>query len=224
MKDSIENEFEILRKFHSCLTMQKQSDIYIISGPFGFKTTINNIYIENYFNIEMSFTKNFHQDLPIVKEIDGKIVHTPDNHINDDGTCCLGFPLAIKMKLGLNFRLIDFFQEIVVPYFAQYTYKEKYDKWPYGETAHFAEGIFEYYMETFGLKTYTNVISFLETLANIKSRPKGYMRCNCGCNKLIKNCPNQKLLKKAYVKGHNYRAELRHAKRYLEEQNVNNKN
>lgn len=222
MRDPIEKEFEILQRVHSCLKMQKQTDTYIISGSFGFKTIINNVNIENSFNIEMGFTKNFHQDLPYIKETGGKIAHNIDNHINDDGTCCLGFPLAIKRKLGLNFRLVDFFQEIVVPYFAQYTYKEIYDEWPFGQTAHYAKGIFEYYMEAFGLKTYTSVISFLEALVNIKARPKGYKRCNCGCNKLIKNCSNQKLLKKAYIKGHHYNTELRNARKYLEDQNVKN--
>ncbi len=79
-------------------------------------------------------------------------------------------------------------------------------------------------MESFGLQSFESVERFLEKLSELKNRPKGYKRCNCGCNKLIKNCPKQKLIKKAYIHGHDYISELKEVKAYLEKQYVSNKN
>lgn len=222
--DKIESEIRNLIKYHSELSSQKVQNQYIITGRFGFKTKIFDDEIVDAYKIEMRLGDKFRQQLPVVREIAGRVKRNIDNHINKDGTCWLGVPHQIKARLGANYTLLEFFDQVVTGYFAQYSYKEKHGKWPFGEASHCQVGLLEYYMESFGLQSFESVERFLEKLSELKNRPKGYQRCNCGCNKLIKNCPKQKLIKKAYIHGHDYISELKEVKAYLEKQYVSNKN
>ena len=160
--DRIESEIRNLIRYHSELSSQKLQNQYIITGRFGFKTKIFDDEIIDAYKIEMRLDDKFRQQLPIVKEIAGRIKRNINNHINKDGTCCLGVPHQIKAKLGANFTLLEFFDQVVTGYFAQYSYKEKHGDWPFGEASHFQVGLLEYYMESFGLQTFKSVEKFLE--------------------------------------------------------------
>lgn len=214
--NTIETEINNLINYHSELSSQKLQNQYVITGRFGFKTKIFDDEIIDTYKIEIRLNNKFRQQLPTVREVAGRIERNVDNHINKDGTCCLGVSHQIKAKLGSNFTLLDFFEHIVIEYFAQYSYKERHGYWPFGETPHYELGLLEYYKESYGLNSYHSVITFLGQLSKLKSRAKGYQRCNCGCNKLIKNCPNQKLIKKAYIPGHDYKEEYEQLSKYIE--------
>ena len=107
---TIELEIHNLTKYHSELSSQKLQNQYIITGRFGFKTKIFDDEIIDAYKIEMRLDDKFRQQLPVVREIAGRIERNINNHINKDGTCCLGVPHQIKAKLGPNFTLLEFFE------------------------------------------------------------------------------------------------------------------
>lgn len=212
----LEHEINELLKKHTFLKQARNGYKYIITGPYAFKANIKGQIVNDCFEVEVSFGEDYKQNLPVVKEIGGRIAKDVDkNHINGDGTCCLGIDHAVKKLLGPNFTLLDFFNIAMTNYFAQYSLKEKLGYWPNGESAHFTQGIIDYYLESFKLKDLNGVIKFLQDLVNMKKLPKGFQKCNCGCNKLVKNCPYQKKLKKAFIVGHDYKKELQQLENYI---------
>ncbi len=74
-----------------------------------------------------------------IYEMGNRINRTSDNHINSDGSCCLGlFDKQFKSLIGfIKFR--------VLPFFVWHGYKSKYNKTPpWGEWSHGEQGLKEF--------------------------------------------------------------------------------
>lgn len=112
--NTIETEINNLINYHSELSSQKLQNQYVITGRFGFKTKIFDDEIIDTYKIEIRLNNKFHQQLPTVREVAERIERNVDNHINKDGTCCLGVPHQIKAKLGSNFTLLDFLSTLLL--------------------------------------------------------------------------------------------------------------
>ncbi len=190
-------QFREINKIHTGLKLYEKDGMVIIHGYLGFTVTIlDEIYSDQY-KIAIFITNKYPKKLPTVIETNKRIIRSDENHINGDGSLCVGRYPEIRKILMPTYSLNDYIEKIVINYLSQYSYKEKHGKWPYGESNHGATGIFDYYLEQYPniLKSKEDVINLLLKIKEANYRPKGYMRCNCGCNKLIKNCKFQKLLK-----------------------------
>ena len=102
-------------------------------------------------------------------------VETIDLHINpDDSTCCL----SLQYGGHRNFRIEQFFPELVIPFFYKLSYTEEFgiassreDLW--GEYSHGKKGRAEYEAEMLNLA---------------KHRPNRNDLCPCGNGKKYKKC------------------------------------
>ncbi len=178
---------------------------YIIEGHIGFSTKILDEIIEDQYEIKLSIPKNYPKEMIQAYEIGHRIKRVDENHINGDGTLCVGRPVEILQKLAPNYYLCDYIDKILIGYLAQYSYKEKFGFWPYGESAHGTTGIIDYYKDKYGLNNLASILDFLKALQeSISRRQKGYERCWCGCGKLFKNCRKQRQILENWQKGHNY--------------------
>ena len=207
---NIKSEFKALQKEYPCLELKCGGDFYLIEGFVGFSTVISGEKIEDEYKISLYIPQNYPQDMIYAYEEGGRIPPSPDNHRNPDGTLCTGRPVELANILAPNYRLVDYVEKILIGYLAQYSYYEKFKYWPFGEAAHGAKGIIEYYKERYSLKDVKSVLDFLKTLQScIQNRQKGYQRCRCGCGKLYKNCKQQRKILKNRQKGYDYSGDIK---------------
>ena len=202
----IENEFKELSKIHTMLELSVSKYELVIQGLLGFCTVVKGEKFVDEYAIKISFPKDYPKQLPKAFETSGRITNQPENHINPSGSLCVGTPPKIREILYPNYSLTDYINKVLIGYLSQYSYKEKYGKWPYGEMSHGVRGIIDYYKEEYPqyFDTDDKVIKAFKDLSTMKTRPKGYIKCNCGCKKLVKNCKYQKLLKKIRQKEEDY--------------------
>lgn len=190
------NEIEWLQSRLS--NLQYESSSSKIFGKLDFRAAYNNKsgeliigdnatemerYICGCFEIEIDLVNLDENGWPKVYEVGGKLnqiaqkwnVEIKDLHINsDDCTCCLSLQYAEKR----NFRIDQFFLELVIPFFYMLSYTEKFgidasrkDLW--GEYSHGKKGRDEYEMEMLNLA---------------KHQPGRNNLCPCGSGKKYKKC------------------------------------
>ena len=136
----------------------------------------------------ISVPNGFPIELPEVKEVGGEISRTPENHVNDDGTLCLGSPLRLRQKLAKQPDLLGFAQLCLVPFLYGHWYGRKFRiLWPFGELPHGPDGAIEDYRDLFGLETDQQVRQVLQILSLPEKEAKR-MLCPCGCGKRLRSC------------------------------------
>lgn len=190
------NEIQWLR---SCLPgLQYKSSTSIIFGELDFRAAYNSEsgkfvigddamemyrYICDCFKIELHLENLDENGWPKVYEVGGRYhqiaekynVPKEDLHINPgDATCCL----SIKNAGNRNFRIQDFFPELVIPFFYYLSYTDKYgidasrnDFW--GEYSHGDIGRAEYEAEMLNIA---------------KHHPGRNDLCPCSSGKKYKKC------------------------------------
>ena len=190
------NEIEWLQ---SCLpNLQYESSSSIVFGKLDFRAAYNSEsgefvigddamemdrYICDYFQIEIHLENLDENGWPKVYEVGGRYhqiaekynVPIGDLHINPgDATCCL----SLKDGGNRNFRIQDFFPELVIPFFYYLSYTEKFgidasrkDLW--GEYSHGDRGRLEYEAEILNIA---------------KDNLSRNDFCTCGSDKKYKKC------------------------------------
>ena len=140
-------------------------------------------FICDVFKVEIHLASLDENGWPKVYEVGGRShqigkkcsVETIDLHINpDDSTCCL----SLQYGGHRNFRIEQFFPELVIPFFYKLSYTEEFgiassreDLW--GEYSHGKKGRAEYEAEMLNLA---------------KHRPNRNDLCPCGNGKKYKKC------------------------------------
>lgn len=81
----------------------------ILKGKFCFNAkTIDNINIEDCYDLLIILPEMFPSRLPKVIEIGHKIPRYGNYHINLDDTLCLGFPLRLLKNINSNPTILGF--------------------------------------------------------------------------------------------------------------------
>ena len=140
-------------------------------------------FIYDVFEIEIHLANLDENGWPKVYEVGGRYhqiakkcnVEVRDLHINpDDSTCCL----SLKYGGNRNFHIKELLPELVIPFFYQLSYTEKFgidatckDLW--GEYSHGEKGRAEYEAEMLNLA---------------KHQPNRNDLCPCGSDKKYKKC------------------------------------
>ena len=139
-------------------------------------------FIYDVFEIEIYLANLDENGWPKVYEVGGRYyqisqkrnVNTKDLHINPDGTCCLD----LKYGGNRNFRIKEFLPELVIPFFYQLSYTEKFGidatrKNLWGEYSHGEKGRAEYETEMLNLA---------------RHQPNRNDLCPCGSGIKYKKC------------------------------------
>jgi hypothetical protein len=131
---------------------------------------------------------DYPENPPIIFESNGEIQHSPSNHINTDGTLCLGSPLRLKIHLKNNPDFRHFFEVFVLPYLYAVTINIREDGgFPFGELAHGKTGLILDFQNFFHLKYPLQVYQMLEVLSSRK-KLANRMVCPCGCKQRVTQC------------------------------------
>lgn len=161
-----------------------------IKGKFNFVAFIQGYKeIEDTYNLKITVPAQFPRDIPTVKEIDKKIPHRKEFHINGDGSLCLGSPLRLLKKISDTPTLSGFTEKCLVPYLYAVSYKlQNGGNLLFGELAHGKNGIIDDYSYLLGLPSCEQVQQAIQLLG-IKKRLANKKPCPCGCGKRLGACP-----------------------------------
>ena len=180
----LEQMEEAVRKEYPTLYFYPYEDGVFVRGDF---LIIDEGKVLDQFSIEIELPRYDPNELPVLREIGGRIPRNEDNHINiPSGDVCLFVPDERWRIHPRGSTLLDFLNVPVRNYFIGYCLVEMGEPWPFGQRSHGAEGIIEYYSELLGTNDRRVVIRYLECL----SRPaiKGHWECPCGSGSRIRNC------------------------------------
>lgn len=186
----LRTQFEDVSRKHRGLRLQEREDgSGLVTGELHFIASYKGESLEDMLSIELKIPTDYPKELPMVKEIGGRI---PQNfHHHDQGTLCLGVLLEMKMKFQKNPTLLGFIDEQIIPFLYSFSYCEKNGKMPFGEFSHDGEGIIQYYQQLLKLESQITVLGFLRILADDDYR--GHHPCLCCSGKTMRNCHGQRL-------------------------------
>lgn len=139
--------------------------------------------VEDEYELRIEVPADFPKNLPVVYELGGKIPPTPDNHVNPDGSLCLGSPLRLRMFASNDQSLIGFSSNCILPFL----YAKSVGSFVFGELPHGLAGLVEDYADMLGVRTKEQVLQCLK-LASLRRRVANKRRCPCGCGKRLGAC------------------------------------
>lgn len=139
-------------------------------------------------SVEIILPPDYPESHPVARETTGitKVFHT-----NHDGTLCLGSHLAVKSTFARYPTLLGYMEELVIPFFYAFFYKEKFGGMPFGELSHGGEGLLEYYLELFDVGESASVLGLIRILADDDYR--GHLLCPCGSGAIVRKCHGEQL-------------------------------
>lgn len=166
--------------------------------------------IKDSYKIEIILENIPPSKLPQVKEIGGRLEKVKEKygkeslaamHVNSNEILCLCSYLEEESKMPNRFNLIDFFNNILVPFFYSQSFYEKKEIWPWGERSHGSLGLCESYLDyredgnniklindcLRGIKQQQDSAVFFEALVK-KDKIKGHWLCFCKSQKRFRDC------------------------------------
>ncbi len=191
------NEAEIRRQFEELSETfpdlrlsEDKPGCRVIRGILYFSATFQGVTIADSFSILIMLPQDYPNSPPIVQETGSRI--PADFHQYPDRTLCLGAPVEVWRRFKSDPRLITFVETLVVEYLYAYAYFEKFNKMPFGELPHGAQGIREYYHELFQTNDAHILLALLKVLADGTYR--GHHPCPCGSGKILRKCHGPSML------------------------------
>jgi hypothetical protein len=180
---------QVESKFTS-LQLSQQEDGFLIDGMVYFRASYNGLEeIMDGYEISIKITNNYPNELPVTKEIGGRI---PKRfHTFQDQTLCLGAPLALRLAMATDDHLLGYIEKLIIPFLYSFSYREKFGKLPYGELAHGAKGIMDYYQELFKTSELYMAMGLLQILGSNNYR--GHLLCPCRSGLRLRNCHGEHL-------------------------------
>ena len=163
-----------------------------LTGKIEINNTFKDEHIVDAYTVEINIPKEYPKELPTIKET-GRRIKREFRHIYNNHELCLATFADMKLKLGENFKLLDWIDNFVVPYFFSNSYFEKYKILPFGERSHGSIGILEFYTEYFKVDNKKSAYNILKYSCEKKYR--GHDECPCGSGEKIRNCHKDIVLK-----------------------------
>jgi SEC-C motif len=182
---------DLLRRFPDLALRPQQYGRIVVAGDLCFSVDVPEFgLVEDGFSIEIYIPKNFPSALPSIFEQNGRIPKT--YHKLNDGSLCLGSPLALRLKATRSKTLLAFIDTCVIPYLAGYCIYEKTGEMPFGELAHGKVGLLEEYRQLTGAASADACIGFIECLG-LRRRVANKRMCPCGSGRRLGRCHNRRI-------------------------------
>jgi len=210
---------DVLGRFPALTLEKREGGRYVVSGAISFHAEYNNRTIDDTYQIEIGIPNDYPASAPKVKEMEGRV--PSDFHTYTcDASLCLGAPLAVRMAFLKRPTLLAYIENLVVPFFFSYSYKNTYGELPYGELPHGGEGLLEYYKDLLDVDTDVAALQLVGILAD--ANYVGHMICPCGSMQRIRKCHGPKLIEiRAFQGPKEFLADAWSLLKYLESENEN---
>lgn len=143
--------------------------------------------IEDSYSVRLEVLLGQKESLPKVFETGGRIPRTDDNHVNANGTLCLGSPWRVRQLLGQPASLVAFIDRCLIPFLYASTWRKQGNQgYPFAELPHGRAGLLDDYSSILGLKGSAAVLRALEALAR-RRREANKLPCPC-CGVRLGRC------------------------------------
>lgn len=185
-----EQFIELQSRYPRLRLTQDEKGLFVVRGELDFSASFEDVYIEDSYSIEIVLPRNYPDISPRIFESNKRI--PPNYHMFEDGSLCLGAPVAVRKTFYQTPTLIGFVENNVIPYFYRYSYKCEYGGYPFGELSHGLIGIREFYQEHFNVDKPEIILRLLEILA--KNIYRGHHNCPCLSGKKVRDCHGDRLL------------------------------
>lgn len=140
------------------------------------------------YSLSIQIPPDYPFTLPTIYESEERIAKVPSNHINPDGSFCLGSPIRLKLVLKKSSEFKIFFENCILPYLYAVTINQiTGEGFIFGELEHGDEGLISDFENLFHLKSSDGVYQMLKILGSRK-KTANRMMCPCGCNERVTKC------------------------------------
>ena len=146
--------------------------------------------IDDEYELRVNIPSLFPRELPQTRDRGNRIPR--DFHTNEDGSLCLGAPARQKLALGKHGTILDYFDQLVIPYLYGHSYFEKHREMPFGELEHGVAGLLHEYTKLFGISTEKPVPGLIRLTA-MKKRVANKHQCPCGSGRRLGKCHNRQV-------------------------------
>lgn len=186
----VQEHFSVLQaQYPGLCLLQNALGAWIVRGTLHFSASYQALdVLDDEYTIELTLPEGYPREVPTAREL---LERTKGFHTYNDGTLCLGAPLAVRMAFERNPTLVGFVENCLIPYLYSFSYLNLYGKLPFGELSHGGEGILEFYQELFSIKDAMAVLGLLRILADADYR--GHLECPCGSGVKVRNCHGNQL-------------------------------
>lgn len=141
----------------------------------------------NRYAILIEFPKDYPDELPIVREVGGRIPWLADRHVFPrTGVCCVLLPEDRWWSFPPGTPFAEYLRGPLHNYFLAQSVVAAGGKWPFGEHKHGFPGITDFYEAKFGAKNSTLVVRFLQLVC--EGGVRGHMQCACGSGRTLRKC------------------------------------
>jgi hypothetical protein len=182
---------ELLAKYPGLRLVSGPSGSVRLAGVFAFVAEApSREQISDEYHIEIDVPESFPQQLPSIKETQGRI--PADFHKLEGGALCLGAPTRLLLIARESVSLPRFVDRCVVPYLYGRSYFEKYRTMPFGELEHGAAGIRNDFASLFGVEDRKAAAEFVR-LTSMRRRQANKARCPCGSLRRLGRCHNRRV-------------------------------
>jgi hypothetical protein len=179
-----EREKAAVETHYPDLRFVEAGDIVCVRGTFPL--LFEGQVLDRY-SVELELARDHPNGLPVVREVGGRIPRHADRHINaQDGTACAWLPDERWRVWPKGAPLLDFLKGPLHGFFLAQSLVEAGQPWPWGQWAHGAKGVFQFYREILKTADLRVMITFLEYIA--AKKPKGYWACACESGKPLRKC------------------------------------
>lgn len=161
-----------------------------IAGPFGFESDPPRLpAIIDTYALRIEIPLGARDALLKVFEEGGRLRRHPDEHVNDNGSFCLGSPLRLQLLQRECSGLVAYIEACVVPFLYAASWRSRGNTgYPFRELPHYGPGLIEDYGALLGIRGHRPIASALTLLA-LKRRIANKRRCPCGSGKRLGACP-----------------------------------
>lgn len=164
----------------------------ILVGHYALDATYDDIRLAEDFQLQLTVPADYPKGLPKVKEV-STIIDRTYEHLYFDGAFCLGIQGELLLAQLKSPSLVNFLEGPVCSYLYSYLFHERYGRYPFGDRAHGAAGILQYYEELFGETDPVRTIKLLEAVCQDGYR--GHLPCPCGSGLIARKCHGKDILR-----------------------------
>lgn len=137
--------------------------------------------------IEIEFPSDYPDQLPIVREVGGRIPWNADNHVFPaTGVCCVLLPEDRWWSFPGGQPFSQYLLGPLHNYFLGQSIFAVEGRWPFGAHEHGVDGVIAFYKEKFGTNEPKHVVVFLRAIGEGKIR--GHRPCPCESGKIVRHC------------------------------------
>lgn len=178
-----------LENRHPLLFLNEENGKFVVSGIYDLRHSGQ--FISKY-QLRIELPADYPESIPQIYEVGNRIPRILDNHINNNGTLCLGVTEQIWMELQGKFELLPILDKHVRTFLLGVTNKLEGKGWPIQTRSHGAAGLCEFYGELIDSSCPVQVLQLIVLL--LGKAPKGHWQCPCGSDRNLRNCHGKRIL------------------------------